>query len=125
MFFTLFKVSCTSLCITYGIHKYFVWNYSHEYENFRFSCAYFSIYYFTKAQMLCMNIYSYMMEMIDPILKSDFFIDQFPEIKETVDLYEFIKKNNIFDFCSYKELINRSEYPKEFDFIIYFFNLRI
>ena len=119
MFFTILKVSCTSAFITYGLHKYLVWNHSHEYDNFRFSCGYFAIYYFTKAQMLCMNIYSYMMEMIDPILKSDFFIDHFPEIKETVDLYEFIKEGDIFDFCPYKELINRSDYPKEFDFIIY------
>ena len=122
MFFTLFKVSCTSAFVTYGLHKYFVWNHPQKYEDFRFSCVYYSIYYFTKAQMLCMNVYSYIMEMIDPILKSDFFIDQFPDIKEkgeTIDLCEFIKEGNIFDFCPYIEVINRSDYPKEFDFIIF------
>jgi hypothetical protein len=97
-------------------------NYPTEYKNFCYNCAYYSIYLYSKAQIIYFKIKPKIIHFIEPIFQIEFFKNNsfVPTVKVPLETLEFIKDGKVIYYCLKDKLyeIREKEVP-EFDFILY------
>ena len=120
---SLFQLShspLSMLIITFLTHKYISTKHPVQYKNFCYNCAYYSIYLYSKAQIIYFKIKPKVIHFLEPILEIDFFKNNsfVPTVKVASEIVEFIKDGKVIYHCLKEKLYELTKVP-EFDFILY------
>ena len=120
MLSSLFHSPWPILFATFLTHRYISTKYPIQYKNFCYNCAYYSIYLYSKAQIIYFKIKPKVIHFIEPIFQIEFFKNNYvvPTVKVAKEIIEFIKDGKVIYHCFKNKLYELKEVP-DFDFILY------
>ena len=119
--FLLFQFPWNLLIASFITHKYLSNKHPVQYKNFCYNCAYYSVYLYSKAQIIYIKMKPTIMNFLEPILQSELFKNFcFYKDKTLVplEIIEFIKDGKVIYHCLREKLYELTE-VHEFDFILY------
>ena len=123
----IYRHPLTSLFTGFLLHKYVSFKYPKQYEYLQMQCAYYSIYYFSKAQIFYLKIKPQIDEHLKPVLNLPWvkpILNHFSKPQEEDQDQKF--KNGYLEFIQNGEVIHKTEFSnnitiqkENYDFIIY------
>ena len=120
--FTFFITSFKLALLGFALDNYLNYAYPVEYETFRIHCAYYFLYYYSKAELIFNKTKPHIVKALEPYMDNEIvknMMKLFESDKTICDL-EFIKDGVVVFRCMKENLFNESLFiPTNFDFIIY------
>jgi hypothetical protein len=119
--FLLFQFPWNLLIASFITHKYLSNKHPVQYKNFCYNFAYYSVYLYSKAEIIYIKMKPTIMNFLEPILQSELFKNFcFYKDKTLVplEIIEFVKDGKVIHHCLREKLYELTE-VYEFDFILY------